>query len=97
MIETWGKNRRSLQGKQPKLELIQNIGSKYHTSRLDLSGLSNKDLNKLLSSEPKQKVSRVESNKKKEYISELKKAFPKVEHFEKASLTGLRDLLEALC
>lgn len=97
MIETWGKNRRSLQGKQSKMELIQSIGSKYRARTLDLAGLTNKDLKEILDSETKAKPNRVESRRKQDYITELSKTFPKVEAFEKASLNGLKDLLKAVC
>lgn len=95
MIETWGKNRRSLRNKDSKLDILTKVAKLYDTKSLEISTLPNKELKKLLNPEPAQ-INSVNSKLKKDYIQELSKAFPSVQGFERAPLNGLRELTNAV-
>lgn len=99
MIETWGKNRRSLQGKRSKQELISEIGHKYRAKTLDIGAMTNKDLTSILEQEiaPDVNIESVKSKRKKEYIEQLSKTFPTVKGLDKVPVSGLDNLLEAVC
>lgn len=96
MIETWGLNRRELRGKLSKHNLLQILASKLDTKQLDLGTMSVKDLRAMAEMDKPTKINTDHCKTKTEFITELKKAYPRVVQFEKASLTGLKDLAKCL-
>jgi len=96
LIETWGKNRRALQNKASKQEILTAIATKFGAKTLDIGTIPNSELKKLLNPQTKQAASLVTSRFKKDYIKQLEKAYPTVKGFEKAPISGLRDLLNCL-
>jgi len=96
LIETWGKNRRALQGKASKQEILTQIADNLGTKTLDIGTMPNSELKKLLKTPKSVTVNPVSSRLKKDYINELSKAYPNVKGFEKAPISGLKDLLNCL-
>ena len=96
MIETWGKNRKALQGKPSKLEILTQIADNFGAKTLDIGTIPNSELKKLLKPPVTLNVQQVDSRFKKDYIRELSKAYPNVKGFEKAPISGLRDLTKCL-
>jgi len=95
MIETWGKNRRVLRNTDSKAVILQKLAAKFSTTTLDIGTMSTKDLTNILKTDEITPVNRVESRFKKDYISELSRVFPTVKNFEKAPISGLKDLINA--
>jgi hypothetical protein len=93
MIETWGKNRRELRNKDSKLEILQKLSTKFETKTLDIGSMTSKDLRNILKTQPLHEVNSVDSRFKRDYILELSKAYPEVKSFEKAPISGLRNLI----
>lgn len=96
-IETWGKNRRALRGKQTKDELLSKISSKFNRKVVDLQTLNIKDLQSILNTNiPTTEINIPTGRFKQPYIDVLVTVFPKEIDFSKASVVGLRSLLEAI-